>query len=221
MALPPLRRPIRLALLCDAEIFRAGLRLVLEEPADLELAGEAKNQGEALELLRREPIDILVVDLDVAGGDGFEMLRTIRESAPAVKLVAVTRRDEPDLMAHALRQGALGVVAKKAPARSLLDAIRSVKQGVRWLDPNVRAYFDSRPIAESVEEPSSDAWLRLTPREQDVAQLVAKGLRYKEIAARLSISDHTVKNHMRHIFDKLDISSRVELALLEARRSRS
>ena len=106
MALPPLRRPIRLALLCDAEIFRAGLRLVLEEPADLELAGEAKNQGEALELLRREPIDILVVDLDVAGGDGFEMLRTIRESAPAVKLVAVTRRDEPDLMAHALRQGA-------------------------------------------------------------------------------------------------------------------
>jgi DNA-binding NarL/FixJ family response regulator len=147
----------------------------------------------------------------------------------AVRPIVLTAIRDPELLSRALELGARGLVAKKGATRNMMEAIRAVHAGLRWLDPTLPIRRPRGPrggqrtaCAESLEDRRGRApnWSRLTAREREVAELVAAGQRYKEVARRLEISEHTLKNHLRHIFDKLEIRSRVQLALSGIQRRR-
>ena len=120
-------------------------------------------------------------------------------------------------MLAAIRAGARGAAPRSASSRTLLEAVRAVSNGLRWMTPDLERYCRHLGVTSAREEPAQeredDDWDRLTAREREIATLVADGLKHKAIAERLGISVHTVKNHLRHIFVKLDVSNRVELAV--------
>lgn len=210
-------RRIRILIVDDHSVLRAGLRLMLEEQQNFEVVAEAGTGTAVCDLVREARPDVVVLDLEMPGCDGFETLRRIQAEELDVKVVVLSEEPEPERMIRAIQLGAKAVVAKKAPPRSLVDAIVSVRQGLRWLDPSVQRYIDRAPLDEPRAGDPGD-WDELTPREQEIAALVTRGLRYAEIAGRLGISEHTVRNHLRHIFEKLNINSRVELAVMGARK---
>ena len=149
------------------------------------------------------------------GVDGFAALGRLRAAKLPVKIVALTEGDSTADIQRALKLGALGVIGKRAPVRFLSEAILSVAQGVRWFDPKLRSAYER--AASMKEQDTAGSLGRLTSREQQVAKLVAQGRRYRDVAGDLGISEHTVRNHLRHIFDKLRVSSRVEVAVLYER----
>jgi len=175
-------------------MLRAGLELLIDGERDLRI----------LPSRSRVNADITLVDLaDV------DALNTIRTAHDQTRFIALSEQAEPDELDAVLKAGARGVVVKTAHPASLLQAIRSVSQGQKWLDPELQEMLMS---IETLLPSQSHRWETLTKREREVATLVLRGSRYKDIGAALSISEHTVRNHLRNIFTKLQITSRVELA---------
>ena len=212
MAHPYRDSRLRIVIADDHAVVRFGLQLLLEENPRFEVVGQAGGGVAVVPAIVEYKPDILILDLDMPGVDGFQALSRIHAAKLAVKTVVLTEDDSPDRVTKALRLGALGVIGKRAPVRFLSEAILSVGEGVRWFDPQVRSAFER---AANLQAHSAATGVgRLTAREQQVATLVAQGHRYRDVAQSLGISEHTVRNHLRHVFDKLLISSRVELAVL-------
>jgi len=181
-------------LVVSQAMLRAGLELLIDGERDLRI----------LPSRSRVNADITLVDLaDV------DALDTIRAAHDQTRFIALSEQAEPDELDAVLKAGARGVVVKTAHPASLLQAIRSVSQGQKWLDPELQEMLMS---IETLLPSQSHRWETLTKREREVATLVLRGSRYKDIGAALSISEHTVRNHLRNIFTKLQITSRVELA---------
>ncbi len=181
-------------LVVSQAMLRAGLELLIDGERDLRI----------LPSRSRVNADITLVDLaDV------DALNTIRTAHDQTRFIALSEQAEPDELDAVLKAGARGVVVKTAHPASLLQAIRSVSQGQKWLDPELQEMLMS---IETLLPSQSHRWETLTKREREVATLVLRGSRYKDIGAALSISEHTVRNHLRNIFTKLQITSRVELA---------
>jgi DNA-binding NarL/FixJ family response regulator len=174
-------------------MLREGLRLLIEAEHDL-------RTGPA------EQADVTILDLADAGA-----LTTLRQGSGSGKgrFIVLTDSSELDELDPVLRAGARGVVVKSAHPTSLLQAIRCVSQGFKWLDPEIREKLAS---PDSILPSPRDRWQSLSKRERQIAELVLQGLRYKDVAAALDISEHTVRNHLRNVFSKLRITSRVELA---------
>ncbi len=175
-------------------MFRAGLELLIDAERDLRI----------LPSRSRLNADITLVDL--ADVDALDTIRTARGQS---RFIALSEQAEPDELDAVLKAGARGVVVKTAHPASLLQAIRSVSQGQKWLDPELQEMLMS---VDTLLPSQSHRWETLTKREREVATLVLRGSRYKDVGATLSISEHTVRNHLRNIFTKLQITSRVELA---------
>jgi DNA-binding NarL/FixJ family response regulator len=210
MAGQPRNDEIRILIADSQAVIRSGVRLALEEQADLSVAAEACDAAAAFQALHAARPDVAVVELGLPGGEPHETVRRLA-AWPALGLVLLSGSDDPEVLAAALSHGARAILAKNAPMANLVDAIRAVRQDRDWVPPHLEARLDG---ARGVQGPSGNGdWAALTPRERDVADLVAQGLPYREVAARLDISDHTVKNHLRRIYAKLDINSRVELAV--------
>ena len=197
---------IRVGVFHDQTVFRIGLELLIEEQHDMCVVTGADSSPSALESL----------DIVVAGGS-FAEPQSVRlligdrgRATPAV--VVLLEALDPEAVERRLRAGARGVVGSRASPATLALAIRSVASGAAWCDPRVAPPAEQGP----------KGWSRLTRRERQVAELIADGMRYNEIAGRLGISGHTVRNHARSIFEKLDIGNRVELVavLAEAFRRR-
>ncbi len=218
---------IQVVIADDHALFRASVRTILAEQPDLWVVGEADDGTGLFELIRDTKADVLLLDLDMPRIDGHEVLRHLQNARSKVKTLVLTASDNRLELSLALELGAKGVVPKRASSSSLVEAIRRVEQGESWVDPRFRdvvpelAKEPVRRRHRAHEKPEDDVpqWSSLTPRERQIASLVAKGHRYKEIAKRLQISAQTVRNHLRNIFDKLRINDRVQLAIYTLQRN--
>jgi len=210
-------QPIRILLADDHPIFRDGLRRLLEAEPDLKVIGEACDGSEAVKMARQLKPDILLLDLAMPRMPGLEALREM-SSGPAnssVRVILLTAAAEKKQIVEALQLGARGVVLKDSATQLLLKSIHTVMSGEYWVGresvSNLVQYL--RNLVQSFGEESKQKKFGLTPRELEIVSAVVAGYSNKEIAEYFKISEDTVKHHLSNIFDKLGVSTRLELAL--------
>jgi DNA-binding NarL/FixJ family response regulator len=201
---------VRVLVVDDQELFRAGLRLVLRPPSDMELVGEAADGRQAVALVARLRPDVVLMDLRMPAMDGIEATRRIVAAGDGgPRVLALTTFGDDEHVYAALRAGASGFLLKDTPAEELIAAIRAVDRGDALLGPSVtRRVIEGYVPARSA--PPRDIKLdRLTPRELEVLKLLAQGRSNAEIAATLVVSEATVKTHVARTLMKLDLRDRV------------
>jgi DNA-binding NarL/FixJ family response regulator len=198
---------IRLVLVDDQELVRAGLRRIFRARDGLHVVAECADGGDVDEAVARHDPDVVVMDLRMRGVDGIEATRRLRARPSSPPVLVLTTFDDDELVSGALRAGAAGFVLKDSPAEDLIRAVRRVAAGDAVLDPAVTGRvlhaYRASPHPEVAAPPH-----RLTSRELDVLQLLARGLSNSEIADELVISEVTVKSHIGRIFSKLDLRDR-------------
>jgi two-component system, NarL family, nitrate/nitrite response regulator NarL len=210
-------QPIRIVIADDHPIFRDGLRRLLEAEPDLKVIGEACDGAEAVKLARQLKPEILLLDLAMPRHPGLEALRdlsTTSASSP-VRVILLTAAAEKSQIVEALQLGARGVVLKDSATQLLLKSIHTVMTGEYWVGreavSNLVQYL--RMQMQSSQEDARQRKYGLTPRELEIVSTVVAGYSNKEIAEYFKISEDTVKHHLSNIFDKLGVSTRLELAL--------
>jgi DNA-binding NarL/FixJ family response regulator len=200
---------IRVILVDDHQVLREGLRLLLKSEEDIQVIGEAENGTQALELAKETKPDVVVMDLGLPDISGIEVTRSIRNQIPGVRIVVLSMHTLKDFILNAIEAGADGYVPKSSTHESLLDAIRVVHSGERYLHPQAaNALVDNYREEESME---AMLFRDLTEREQDVFRLSAQGYTSREIGERLVISPKTVDTHRQRAYEKLGIEHRSEL----------
>ena len=213
---------IRVLIADDQELVRTGLRLILNAEDDIEVVGEAADGREAIALANQLRPDVCLFDIRMPNVDGIEATRAVAGPSVAdpIAVVVITTFDLDEYVFAALRAGARGFLLKDAGAALLGQAVRAAAAGDALIAPNVTvrllAEFAGRAPASTPRSPSEP----LTPREEDVLALVARGLSNTEIAAELFISLGTVKTHLTGLMTKLDARNRVELAIWALERAR-
>jgi len=200
---------IRVLLVDDQELVRAGLRGILREVFGFEIVGECADGREVAAVVASSRPDVVLMDVRMPGLDGVEATRRLLGKPGAPPVLALTTFDDDDALAGMLRAGAAGFVLKGIPAADLQQAVRIVAAGGAWLDPSVT----SRVLAVYREAPApapreNDALATLTAREREVLVLIGRGRTNAEIARELFVSAGTVKTHVNHIFAKLDLRNR-------------
>lgn len=210
-------QPIRIVIADDHPIFRDGLRRLLEAEPDLKVIGEASDGTDAVKLARQLKPDILLLDLAMPRQPGLEALRdlSVGSGANGVKVILLTAAAEKNQIVEALQLGARGVVLKDSATQLLLKSIHTVMTGEYWVGresvSNLVQYL--RNQIQSSNEETRQKKFGLTPRELEIVSAVVAGYSNKEIAEYFKISEDTVKHHLSNIFDKLGVSTRLELAL--------
>ena len=206
--------PIRVFLVDDHPVVREGLRMLLATSDDLKVVGGASSVQEALAALALSPADVVVLDLDLGGRDGLELLPALAAKAPETRVLVLTGIRDRERHRAVLSSGAHGVVLKDKPPELLLKAIRRVHAGELWFDRATMEVAVQRAVSlERARAPEREKITALTAREKQIISLIGEGLRNSEIAARLGIGEKTVRNHLTIIFDKLGVSDRLELAV--------
>ena len=206
---PPV--PIRVMLVDDHTMVRRGLATFLEVFDDLELAGQAGNGDEAIELCARLLPDVVLMDMVMPGMDGATVTRLIRQQFPTVQIIALSSFKEEQLVQSALQAGAIGYLLKDVSADELAQAIRAAHAGRGTLSPEA-----AQALIHAATQPLPPGH-DLTEREHTVLALMVEGLNNTEIAAELVVSPSTIKSHVSHILRKLDVASRTEAAALAVR----
>ena len=208
---------VRILLVDDHAMFREGVKLLLQRDARLEVIGEAGDPAKALELTARERPNIVLLDIDLAGHDGLDMIESLQASSPASDIIVLTGIRDEGLQARALRSGAKGFVQKDQNGDLVLRAIQKVHEGEIWFDRSTIGAAVTRLIEGDGDEQAQPLGT-LTARERDIARLVGEGLKNDAIAQRLFISEKTVRNHLTVIFDKVGVRDRLHLAIYAYRR---
>jgi two-component system nitrate/nitrite response regulator NarL len=206
---------IRILIADDHPIFRSGLRRLLESVPKFSVVGEAADGKQAAALTQRLKPDVLLLDVAMPGATGLDALRELSGSGTAVRTILLTASIDRRQTLEALQLGASGVVLKGAETDLLFKSIDSVMAGQYWIGRDcvadiAQALRDLRP---EISEAARQETYGLTPRELEVVSAVVTGCTNKEIAQQFSISELTVKHHLRRIFDKVGVYSRLELAL--------
>ncbi|HEX9099329.1 MAG TPA: response regulator transcription factor [Candidatus Dormibacteraeota bacterium] len=204
---------IRVLVVDDQAMVRAGLRLILDGQADIEVVGEATDGEEAQVAVRRDRPDVVLMDIRMPRLDGIAATRKLIEHDPAVRVLVVTTFDADQYVFEALRAGASGFILKDSSPEQLVAAVRLIAAGDALLAPaRTRRLIETqvRP------KPTADSSLigTLTDREREVLVLVARGLDNSQIAAELFISDATVRTHIGHVLSKLNSRSRVQAVVV-------
>ena len=216
-------QPIRIVIADDHPIFRDGLRRLLEAEPDLKVVGEAQDGTEAVKMARQLKPDILLLDLAMPRMPGLEALREMSSgsNSNAVRVILLTAAAEKKQIVEALQLGARGVVMKDSATQLLLKSIHTVMAGEYWVGresvSNLVQYL--RSLVQSSGEEARQKKFGLTPRELEIVSTVVAGYSNKEIAEYCKISEDTVKHHLSNIFDKLGVSTRLELALFAVNQS--
>ncbi|MER5970657.1 response regulator transcription factor [Streptomyces sp. NPDC002055] len=213
---------IRVMLVDDQVLLRTGFRMVLQAQPDMEVVAEAGDGAEALEVLRAQPVDVVLMDVRMPRMDGVESTRRICEGAgqggsSTPRVLILTTFDLDEYAFSALKVGASGFMLKDVPPDELLAAIRAVHSGDAVVAPSTtRRLLDrfSPMLPSAAAEPAAAELQRLTDREREVLLLVAQGLSNGEIAGRLVLSEATVKTHVGRILAKLGLRDRVQAVVL-------
>ncbi|MGA2949383.1 MAG: response regulator transcription factor [Candidatus Sulfotelmatobacter sp.] len=216
-------QPVCIAIADDHPIFRDGLRRLLEAEPNLKVVGEASDGAEAVKIVRQLKPDILLLDLAMPKHPGLEALRdlSVGVNSTPVRVILLTAAAEKSQIVEALQLGARGVVLKDSATQLLIKAIQTVMSGEYWVGresvSNMMQYL--RTLVQSSRDEAQQKTFRLTPRELDIVSAVVAAYSNKEIAECLKITEDTVKHHLSNIFDKLGVSTRLELALFAVNHS--
>jgi DNA-binding NarL/FixJ family response regulator len=204
--------PIRVLVVDDHPVVRQGLRAYLERTAGVTVLADSGDAEEAVALALQMNPDVVIVDLVMPGMDGIELIGALREKRLPAAIVVLTGFDDERRVLRALQLGVQGYVLKDAEPFELVQAIRSAVAGRVYLHPAV-AQKVARLIVSRELTGSKSPGTELTRRERQILTFVAQGLKNKEIAVRLSLSEATVKSHMSNILSKLGVADRVQAAL--------
>jgi DNA-binding NarL/FixJ family response regulator len=199
---------VRVLVVDDHPLYREGLTAALAAAADVEVVGEAGDGAEALRLVAADPPDVVLMDLHMPGMSGVEATRQLRDTQPAVAVLVLTMLDGDDAVFAAMRAGARGYLLKGAGRDEITAAIAAVARGevvfAAGIAARVLAFFSGSPAS------GAQPFGRLTEREREILDLVARGLTNQAIARRLVLSDKTVRNHVSNVFAKLQVTGRAE-----------
>ncbi|WP_327001825.1 response regulator transcription factor [Dactylosporangium sp. NBC_01737] len=209
---------IRVLLVDDQQLVRAGLRMLCESDVDIEVVAEADNGRDAVRLAGELHPDVVMMDLRMPGMDGTTATARIRAAHPACRVVVVTTFDDDDHLYPALAAGACGFLVKDAAPAELLAGIHRAADGDSPFSPGVLRRLVDRAVRAREAEPKT-ALPSITPRERDVLRLVAAGLTNQEIADQLHLGITTVKTHVTSLMTKTGSPNRVRLAMLAIRAS--
>jgi DNA-binding NarL/FixJ family response regulator len=193
----------------DHEVVREGLRLSLSRAGHIRVIGEAGDGASAVELAQRRRPDVVIMDVRMPGMDGLEATKLLTDSVPDAKVLIFTAYSEKSLLSRGLESGAKGYILKEAPHQTLVREIEKVASGEGYVDPALMPAFLAGKDREDM----------LTAREREILQLLADGMSNADAAAKLFISQETVKSHVRHILTKLEADTRthaVAIALRDA-----
>jgi DNA-binding NarL/FixJ family response regulator len=207
---------IGILLVDDHAVIRAALRMLIERQSDMVVVGEAGQMSEALAIAARQLPEVVVLDLCLGDESGSSLIPEILKVSEESKVIVLTGVKDLEEHHKAMRLGAMGVVLKDASPDMLIKAIRRVNAGELWLDRHGTAKLVSgmrRDLDAPKPAPVSDPSAQLTARERELICLVGEGLKNKQIADRLSISEATVRHHLTSILKKLDVSDRLELLI--------
>lgn len=190
---------IRILIADNHYIVRMGLTALVSTEADMEVVADAADGNQALELFARHQPDLLLLDLRMPGKGGIETIVEIRDRFPEARILVLSAFDGDEDIYRALHAGAQGYVLKNSTGDKLVPALRTVASGENWIPKEVASQLESRKMLE-----------QLTSREVEVLSELAKGMANKEIADKLNISEHTVKDHLKNILGKLRAADRTE-----------
>jgi DNA-binding NarL/FixJ family response regulator len=206
---------IRILLADDQDVVRDGLKVILEAQDDLDVVAEAANGAEAVELARRCSPDVVVMDIRMPHVDGIAATERLAAAQTDSRILILTTFGEDRYVYDALRAGASGFLLKDARRSELIEAVRVVAAGERVLSPAItrrviEQFVQHRPRPTGTPPELAE----LTPREIEITRLVAQGLSNADIADQLVLSIGTVKSHVAHVLDKLDLRDRVQIVVL-------
>jgi len=202
---------IRLVLADDHPIVLHGLQRLFERHGDIQVVASCADGGSAVEAVRSERPDVLVLDLRMPGQSGLEVLKQIAGEQLPCKSVILTAAVRDSDVAEAVKLGVVGLVLKESPPEALVDCVRRVYRGETYFEGETTAgAFKTALDREAAAAAAGEA---LTPREIEIVRMVSQGLRNRVIAERLSISEGTVKVHLHNIYEKLNVDGRLELVL--------
>jgi DNA-binding NarL/FixJ family response regulator len=212
------RSPIRVAIVDDQELVRAGFHMVLDAEPGIDVVGEAGDGREAIRLADETTVDVMLMDVRMPGMDGIAATAEVIAARSAPKVIVLTTFDLDEYAFAAIRAGASGFLLKDVRPQDLTAAIRAVHEGDAALSPRVtRRMIElcSRELPSRHDRPAAPSPIgALTPREREILVAIAEGLTNGELAQRFFLSESTVKTHVGHILTKLDARDRVHLVIL-------
>lgn len=213
-------KKIRVLITDDHRVVREGLSAILETKEEIEIVGEAKDGGEAVEKARQLLPDVIVMDVSMPGMNGVEATRIIKREMPNIGIVALTMYEDQQYIFDLVRAGATGYLLKDSDSTEILAAIRAISKGESLIHPSVASKIlaEFSLLSEGKGRRKSTLEHDLTEREITVLRLVSEGKTNKEIANVLDLSEKTVKNHVRNIFHKLHVFDRTQAAILAIRK---
>lgn len=204
---------IRLLLVDDQPYIRDSLRIILEQEPDFVINGLAENGEQAISFCEQEQPHVVLMDLNMPGMDGAEATKLIKKKWPGVRVLILTTFQEADMAVEALQNGADGYLLKSTEPQELFEGIRLVHRGVKMITPDITNvlidHYEMHPASEAPPTEKSNEY-GLTPRELEILECLSKGMRYKSIAAKLYLSDGTVRNYASTIYAKLGVRNREE-----------
>jgi len=211
---------IRIVAIDHRELSRAGLCLVLTQQQGFEVVGSAGTWPEALEMVRREKPDIILLTISAETGTDLEFLPEFMAMSGSTKVLALSDSEDQELFRKAVRLGAAGVLSKSKPTAMLAKAIECVHAGQAWLDRSNTAVLLQELSRKGMAKPDPEQAkiALLTAREREVIKLVGTGLKNRQIAEKLFISDITVHHHLSSVYSKLEVADRMELLIFAYRK---
>ncbi|MEK9523343.1 response regulator transcription factor [Streptomyces venezuelae] len=214
---PTAAAPTRVFLVDDHEIVRRGLRDLIDDEPDMQVAGEASTAEQALARGPALRPDVAVLTVRLPDGDGISVCRELRSRMPEVACLMLTSFDDEDALLDAIMAGAAGYVLKQINGSDLVSAVRTVATGQSMLDPATTArLMHSLRDPETAKPPEDERLAVLSERERSVLDLIGEGLTNRQIAKRLYLSEKTVKNHISRLLGKLGVERRVQAAVIAA-----
>jgi len=219
-AVRPAPPEVRIVLINQQELFRAGIRSLLQAREGFKVVGEAAGEGDGIEIIKREQPDVTLLGTEVNDGKAIELLPRIFAAAESTRVLILSDSADPGLQKEAIRLGAIGVVSKNKPADVLIKAVERVHAGEAWIDRFTMASVlgDLSPTKRTKKRDPKEAKIAsVTAREREVIRLVGEGLNSHQIAGKLFISELTVHHHLTSIYSKLEVAGRLELLIFAYR----
>jgi DNA-binding NarL/FixJ family response regulator len=207
---------IRLVIIDDQVLICEGLRGILSNVPDIQIVGEAYNGSQGLEVIEETLPDVVLMDLKMPVMNGIQATRAIRERWPEIRILVLTAYDADEWVFDAIRAGATGYLLKDTPRAEMVAAVKKTAAGKTIVDADVAGKLFAH-ISQIGSLPASDLISELSERESDVLKLLARGLTNADIAARLYLTEGTIRNYVSSILTKLDVADRTQAALVALR----